>query len=292
VCQHRAALDLCQSLGGIDVTEHTGAGTSFKEKTEENRPLHNGSDAEPANGKAEWKAEPFAMIPLSAATSPHLSMTARVLIYLANQSKDPWGVERRVRASLNEIAEGTHSARHNVSRAIKKLESEGRLRKLPRQDEQHGHDKTEYVLVAVRARARGASLKSETRETSLDSETNLASKLRARQNTEEERLFCFPKKENSGVASMDPVKKALFDAGLALLVGHGGLPADRARNILGRWRKLVGHKDDLLLLSWIRDALHNAVPDPVAYLEAVIKDQAKRSQFGAGYRPMPSAAGG
>jgi len=137
------------------VTEHTGAGTSFKEKTEENRPLHNGSDAEPANGKPEWKAEPFAMIPLSAATSPHLSMTARVLIYLANQSKDPWGVERRVRASLNEIAEGTHSARHNVSRAIKKLESEGRLRKLPRQDEQHGHDKTEYVLVAVRARVGG-----------------------------------------------------------------------------------------------------------------------------------------
>jgi hypothetical protein len=90
---------------------------------------------------------------------------------------------------------------------------------------------------------------------------------------------------------MDPVKKALFDAGLALLVGHGGLPADRARKILGRWRKLVGHKDDLLLLGWIRDALHNAVPDPVAYLEAVIKDQAKRS-FGAGYRPMPSAAGG
>jgi hypothetical protein len=55
---------------------------------------------------------------------------------------------------------------------------------------------------------------------------------------------------------------------------------------------LVGHKDDLLLLGWIRDALHNAVPDPVADLEAIIKDQAKRSQFGAGYRPMPSAAGG
>ena len=195
MCQHRAALDLCQSLGGIDVTEHTGAGTSFKEKTEENRPLHNGSDAEPANGKAEWKAEPFAMIPLSAATSPHLSMTARVLIYLANQSKDPWGVERRVRASLNEIAEGTHSARHNV----KKLESEGRLRKLSRQDEQYGHDKTEYVLVAVRARAGGASLKSETREVSLNFETSLVSKLRARQNIEEERLFCFPKKENSDV---------------------------------------------------------------------------------------------
>ena len=91
---------------------------------------------------------------------------------------------------------------------------------------------------------------------------------------------------------MDPVKKALFDAGLALLVGHGGLPADRARKILGRWRKLVGHKDDLVLLGWIRDGLHNAVPDPVAYLEAIIKDQAKRSQFGAVYRPMPSAAGG
>src|SRR3954452_10771114 len=86
---------------------------------------------------------------------------------------------------------------------------------------------------------------------------------------------------------MDPVKKALFDAGLALLVGHGGLPADRARKILGRWRKLVGHKDDLLLLGWIRDALHNAVPDPVAYLEAVIKDQAKRSNWALAIVPCP-----
>jgi len=137
------------------VTEHTGAGTSFKEKTEENRPLHNGSDAEPANGKAEWKAEPFAMIPAVGGDEP-APIDDRPRPHLPRQpSKDPWGVERRVRASLNEIAEGTHSARHNVSRAIKKLESEGRLRKLPRQDEQHGHDKTEYVLVAVRATGRG-----------------------------------------------------------------------------------------------------------------------------------------
>lgn len=73
---------------------------------------------------------------------------------------------------------------------------------------------------------------------------------------------------------------------------HGGLRGDRARSILGRWRKLVGHKNDPVLLGWIRDAQRDSVSDPVAYLEAVIKQHAKQSEFGAGYRPMPSAAGG
>ena len=114
----------------------------------------------------------------------------------------------------------------------------------------------------------------------------------ARQDIEEERFLRSPKKVNAHDAFADPIKKVLFEVGLQFLVEHGGLRGDRARSILGRWRKLVGHKNDPVLLRWIRDAQRDSVSDPVAYLEAVIKKHAKQSEFGAGYRPMPSAAGG
>jgi hypothetical protein len=245
--------------------------------------------------------ERFAMIPEWAAGVKLLTKTAqRVDIALGSLCNARWGEERVVQASLSELASLTKIDRRHVARAIGELERAGRLQKrLRRLTELGSYDKTEYLLLDRPAGEREGSGKNPP----LGSGKNLPlgngknkhqvlPELGARQDIEEERFLRSPKKVNAHDAFADPIKKVLFEAGLQLLVEHGGLRGDRARSILGRWRKLVGHKNDPVLLGWIRDAQRDSVSDPVAYLEAVIKQHAKQSEFGAGYRPMPSAAGG
>ena len=245
--------------------------------------------------------ERFAMIPEWAAGVKLLTKTAqRVDIALGSLCNARWGEERVVQASLSELANLTKIDRRHVARAIGELERAGRLQKrLRRLTELGSYDKTEYLLLDRPAGEREGNGKN----LPLGSGKNLPlgngknkhqvlPELGARQDIEEERFLRSPKKVNAHDAFADPIKKVLFEVGLQLLVEHGGLRGDRARSILGRWRKLVGHKNDPVLLRWIRDAQRDSVSDPVAYLEAVIKQHAKQSEFGAGYRPMPSAAGG
>jgi hypothetical protein len=245
--------------------------------------------------------ERFAMIPGWAAGVKLLTKTAqRVDIALGSLCNARWGEERVVQASLSELASLTKIDRRHVARAIGELERAGRLQKRLRWLTELGsYDKTEYLLLDRPAGEREGSGKN----LPLGSGKNLPlgngknkhqvlPELGARQDIEEERFLRSPKKVNAHDAFADPIKKVLFEVGLQLLVEHGGLHGDRARSILGRWRKLVGHKNDPVLLGWIRDAQRDSVSDPVAYLEAVIKQHAKQSEFGAGYRPMPSAAGG
>ena len=241
------------------------------------------------------------MIPERAAGVKLLTKTAqRVDIALGSLCNARWGEERVVQASLSELANLTKIDRRHVARAIGELERAGRLQKrLRRLTELGSYDKTEYLLLDRPAGEREGSGKN----LPLGSGKNLPlgngknkhqvlPELGARQDIEEERFLRSPKKVNAHDAFADPIKKVLFEVGLQLLVEHGGLRGDRARSILGRWRKLVGHKNDPVLLRWIRDAQRDSVSDPVAYLEAVIKKHAKQSEFGAGYRPMPSLAGG
>jgi hypothetical protein len=253
--------------------------------------------------------ERFAMIPEWAAGVKLLTKTAqRVDIALGSLCNARWGEERVVQASLSELASLTKIDRRHVARAIGELERAGRLQKrLRRLTELGSYDKTEYLLLDRPAGEREGSGKNlplgNGKNPPLGSGQNLPlgngknkhqvlPELGARQDIEEERFLRSPKKVNAHDAFADPIKKVLFEAGLQLLVEHGGLRGDRARSILGRWRKLVGYKNDPVLLGWIRDAQRDSVSDPVAYLEAVIKQHAKQSEFGAGYRPMPSAAGG
>jgi hypothetical protein len=245
--------------------------------------------------------ERFAMIPEWAAGVKLLTKTAqRVDIALGSLCNARWGEERVVQASLSELASLTKIDRRHVARAIGELERAGRLQKRLRWLTELGsYDKTEYLLLDRPAGEREGSGKNlplgNGKNLPLGSGKNkhqVLPELGARQDIEEERFLRSPKKVNAHDAFADPIKKVLFEVGLQLLVEHGGLRGDRARSILGRWRKLVGHKNDPVLLGWIRDAQRDSVSDPVAYLEAVIKQHAKQSEFGAGYRPMPSAAGG
>jgi len=253
--------------------------------------------------------ERFAMIPEWAAGVKLLTKTAqRVDIALGSLCNARWGEERVVKASLSELANLTKIDRRHVARAIGELERAGRLQKRLRWLTELGsYDKTEYLLLDRPAGEREGSGKNlplgNGKNPPLGSGKNLPlgngknkhqvlPELGARQDIEEERFLRSPKKVNAHDAFADPIKKVLFEVGLQLLVEHGGLRGDRARSILGRWRKLVGHKNDHVLLGWIREAQRDSVSDPVAYLEAVIKQHAKQSEFGAGYRPMPSAAGG
>jgi hypothetical protein len=246
----------------------------------------------PAAQAPNQAGDRFAMFPLWAASVPLTSTARRVYDAISGSANGSWGKERSVRLSLKMIAALTRIPRHKIPRAIKELETAGLLRKRPQKTEHGGRGTTLYVLIDKRGG--GSSRRGNTQ--SPYEEQVFPHQVVPEKGTilreEKKRRFRSPKMENGNGASVDPVKKALFEAGLRLLVEHGGLPVDRARKILGRWRKLAGHENDVLLLGWIRDAMRNSIPDPVAYIEAVIKGQAKRSEFGAGYRPMPSAAGG
>jgi hypothetical protein len=289
----RGRIESAKSVGGSDVNDLDGE--SGKSKRFCNGRLPEPPQADNGGG------ERFAMIPEWAAGVKLLTKTAqRVDIALGSLCNARWGEERVVQASLSELASLTKIDRRHVARAIGELERAGRLQKRLRWLTELGsYDKTEYLLLDRPAGEREGSGKN----LPLGSGKNLPlgngknkhqvlPELGARQDIEEERFLRSPKKVNAHDAFADPIKKVLFEAGLQLLVEHGGLRGDRARSILGRWRKLVGHKNDPVLLGWIRDAQRDSVSDPVAYLEAVIKQHAKQSEFGAGYRPMPSAAGG
>ena len=297
----RGRVESAKSVGGSDVNDLDGE--SGKSKRFCNGRLPEPPQADNGGG------ERFAMIPEWAAGVKLLTKTAqRVDIALGSLCNARWGEERVVQASLSELASLTKIDRRHVARAIGELERAGRLQKrLRRLTELGSYDKTEYLLLDRPAGEREGSGKNlplgNGKNPPLGSGKNLPlgngknkhqvlPELGARQDIEEERFLRSPKKVNAHDAFADPIKKVLFEAGLQLLVEHGGLRGDRARSILGRWRKLVGHKNDPVLLGWIRDAQRDSVSDPVAYLEAVIKQHAKQSEFGVGYRPMPSAAGG
>jgi len=289
----RGRIESAKSVGGSDVNDLDGE--SGKSKRFCNGRLPEPPQADNGGG------ERFAMIPEWAAGVKLLTKTAqRVDIALGSLCNARWGEERVVQASLSELASLTKIDRRHVARAIGELERAGRLQKRLRWLTELGsYDKTEYLLLDRPAGEREGSGKNlplgNGKNLPLGNGKNkhqVLPELGARQDIEEERFLRSPKKVNAHDAFADPIKKVLFEVGLQLLVEHGGLHGDRARSILGRWRKLVGHKNDPVLLGWIRDAQRDSVSDPVAYLEAVIKQHAKQSEFGAGYRPMPSAAGG
>jgi hypothetical protein len=289
----RGRIESAKSVGGSDVNDLDGE--SGKSKRFCNGRLPEPPQADNGGG------ERFAMIPEWAAGVKLLTKTAqRVDIALGSLCNARWGEERVVQASLSELASLTKIDRRHVARAIGELERAGRLQKRLRWLTELGsYDKTEYLLLDRPAGEREGSGKNlplgNGKNLPLGNGKNkhqVLPELGARQDIEEERFLRSPKKVNAHDAFADPIKKVLFEVGLQLLVEHGGLRGDRARSILGRWRKLVGHKNDPVLLGWIRDAQRDSVSDPVAYLEAVIKQHAKQSEFGAGYRPMPSAAGG
>ena len=289
----RGRIESAKSVGGSDVNDLDGE--SGKRKRFCNGRLPEPPQADNGGG------ERFAMIPEWAAGVKLLTKTAqRVDIALGSLCNARWGEERVVQASLSELASLTKIDRRHVARAIGELERAGRLQKRLRWLTELGsYDKTEYLLLDRPAGEREGSGKNlplgNGKNLPLGNGKNkhqVLPELGARQDIEEERFLRSPKKVNAHDAFADPIKKVLFEVGLQLLVEHGGLRGDRARSILGRWRKLVGHKNDPVLLGWIRDAQRDSVSDPVAYLEAVIKQHAKQSEFGAGYRPMPSAAGG
>ena len=289
----RGRIESAKSVGGSDVNDLDG-------KSGKSKRFCNGRLPEPPQAD-NGGGERFAMIPEWAAGVKLLTKTAqRVDIALGSLCNARWGEERVVKASLSELANLTKIDRRHVARAIGELERAGRLQKrLRRLTELGSYDKTEYLLLDRPAGEREGSGKNlplgNGKNLPLGNGKNkhqVLPELGARQDIEEERFLRSPKKVNAHGAFADPIKKVLFEVGLQLLVEHGGLRGDRARSILGRWRKLVGHKNDPVLLGWIRDAQRDSVSDPVAYLEAVIKQHAKQSEFGAGYRPMPSAAGG
>jgi hypothetical protein len=229
----------------------------------------------------------FAMFPLWAASVPFTSTARRVYDAISGSANGSWGKERSVRLSLKMIADLTRIPRHKIPRAIKELETAGLLRKQPQKTEHGGRDSTLYVLIDKRGG--GSPRRGNTQ--SLCREQVFPHRVVPEKGTilreEKNRRFRSPKKENANGALVDPVKKALFEAGLRLL-GH--LPEARARSIVGKWRQQV--HDDHRLLGWIADAWRNQVSEPVAYIQAVIARNAEQSEFGPGYRPMPSAAGG
>ena len=248
-----------------------------------------GDPPSPAAQAPNQAGDRFAMFPLWAASVPLTSTARRVYDAISGSANGSWGKERSVRLSLKMIAALTRIPRHKIPRAIKELETAGLLRKQPQKAEHGGRGTTLYVLIDKRGG--GSPRRGNTQ--SLYGEQVFPNQVVPEKGTilreGKNRRFRSPKKENADGASVDPVKKALFEAGLRLL-SH--LPEARARSIVGRWRKLAGHQNDLLLLGWIRDALRDSIADPVPYIVAVIKSHAERSEFGAGYRPMPSAAGG
>jgi hypothetical protein len=251
--------------------------------------------------------ERFAMIPEWAAGVKLLTKTAqRVDIALGSLCNARWGEERVVQASLSELASLTKIDRRHVARAIGELERAGRLQKrLRRLTELGSYDKTEYLLLDRPAGEREGSGKNlplgNGKNPPLGSGQNLPlgngknkhqvlPELGAPQIIEEERYFRSLKKENGHDAYADPVQKALFEAGRRVLDGHRS--SRQAGALVGKWRKQVGRDGDAQLLALFTHVLRNRISDPVGYIEQAIKRLAMQSEFGPGYRPMASAAGG
>jgi hypothetical protein len=65
------------------------------------------------------------------------------------------------------------------------------------------------------------------------------------------------------------LRKEVFDAGLDILIA-AGQRKDRARSIIGKWRKEHGEE---AVLSAIRRARDQAVSEPVSFITACLKAQ-------------------
>jgi hypothetical protein len=236
----------------------------------------------------------FAMIPEWAAGVKLLTKTAqRVDIALGSLCNADWGEERVVQASLSEIARLTKIDRRHAARAIHDLELAGRLQRRRRLTKFGGYDSTEYLLLD----RSGGSGKTpplgsgkNTHQVVAERRHQVLPELGAPQIIEEERHFRSLKKENGHDAYADPVQKALFEAGRRVLDGHRS--RRQAGALVGKWRKQVGRDGDAQLLALFTQVLRNRISDPVGYIEQAIKRLAMQSEFGPGYRPMASAAGG
>jgi hypothetical protein len=230
----------------------------------------------------------FAMFPLWAANARLTKTARRVYDAISGSASGSWGKERHVRLSLKRIADLTGIPRHKIPPAIAELEKIGLLRKQRQRTEHGGFDTTIYILINQKG-----GVPSTGNRCSLAGEQVFPAQVVPEKGTihreEETRRFRSPKRENGGGAFADPVKKALFEAGL-LLLGKLQLPEDRARRLIGRWCKQV--HDDHRLLGLILDARRADPVEPIAYMASLIARDAKQSEFGDGYRPMPSAAGG
>lgn len=77
----------------------------------------------------------------------------------------------------------------------------------------------------------------------------------------------------------DPARQ-VFDAGIALLL-RAGVDADRARGLLGKWRR--DHGDAVLIAALGRAEREGAV-EPVAFIEGVLRKVGRArdcTRFGA-----------
>jgi hypothetical protein len=232
----------------------------------------------------------FAMIPEWAAGVKLLTKTAqRVDIALGSLCNADWGEERVVQASLSELARLTKIDRRHVARAIRDLERAGRLERRRRQRSRAGYDSTEYVLLD-RWGGSGKNLPLGSGRKLPSGKARELPGLGASQNIEKEKYYRSLQRENGHDADADPIQKALFEAGHRVLAGHRS--KRQAGELVGKWRKQVGRNGDTELLDLFAEVLRTRISDPVGYIEHAIKRLVLQSEFGPGYRPMPSPAGG
>jgi hypothetical protein len=83
------------------------------------------------------------------------------------------------------------------------------------------------------------------------------------------------------VVDLDP-ERVIFDQGRRYLESCGLSDRD-ARSLLGKWRKALGDGD---LINALGDAKRDNIQEPVAWMEGVIKQRAKKPARAAGYVPM------
>ncbi len=82
-------------------------------------------------------------------------------------------------------------------------------------------------------------------------------------------------------AEFDP-ERVIFDHGRRYLENHG-VTEKQARALLGKWRKALG---DGPLIDALGDAKRDNVQEPVAWMEGVVKQRAKKPGKSIGYVPM------
>jgi hypothetical protein len=195
--------------------------------------------------------------------------------------------------SLNEVARDIGCASRHCARAITRLQKVGLLCKQPRRSQAGGHIRTLYTFPeAVQSDDKGASPKpgttpySQPRDYLVPNQGNQQTDQRT--DKKKERADEAARARGSGDdEEPDPIKAALYDLGLKVLGD-----SERARRLLGKWRRIVGLDGEVELLDLFRCVRRNQIAEPIGYIEKALRRRAERAEFGPGYRPMASAAGG
>jgi hypothetical protein len=222
-----------------------------------------------------------------------------VLIVIVGFSNDPVTAPQRCSSvSLQQISDILGISRREVRRASKGLAAKGLLRTEQLRTEHGGFDRTRYAFEGgggcTADRVGGAE------PTGVGAE--LPTRKKEREHLEKNGAGAAPEGSNGNSDEPDPIKAALFDTGRKLLAGHCKDP-HQAGALVGRWRKLVGRDGEVALLDLFQQVRRDRISEPIGYIEKALRHHAKRAkrqaelaaleaEFGSGYRPMPSAAGG